>query len=178
MNYSLFIMVLREMETMEVKRQPRAAPTGSPLLSSKSANLYCVSLAPYREIAWGVLFIVGLGQDGSVKPEFQQLDPQGARWAPPRGQLLGHCGRCSFAPRVVPRWLLLLTVLYFLKNDVEKRLSLFDVWKVRQSQRHAKQKTCPVELEPNERGLFRKSIESMKNMSRTLINYKIYKNMI
>jgi hypothetical protein len=61
---------------------------------------------------------------------------------------------------------------------VEKRLSLFDVWKVRQSQRHAKQKTCPVELEPNERGLFRKSIESMKNMSRTLINYKIYNNMI
>jgi hypothetical protein len=34
MNYSLFIMVLKEMVSMEVKGQPGAAPAASPLLSS------------------------------------------------------------------------------------------------------------------------------------------------
>jgi hypothetical protein len=34
MNYSLFIMVLKETILMEMKGQPGAAPTASPLLSS------------------------------------------------------------------------------------------------------------------------------------------------
>jgi hypothetical protein len=31
-------------------------------------------------------------------------------------------------------------------------------------------------LKPNERELFRKSPDSIENMSRTIINYQIYKN--
>jgi hypothetical protein len=38
-NYSLFIMVLEKMVSMETKGQPEAAPIVSPLLSSQSANL-------------------------------------------------------------------------------------------------------------------------------------------
>jgi hypothetical protein len=41
MDYSL-TLVLKEMVPMEVKGQPRAAQAGSPLLSSPSADLYCV----------------------------------------------------------------------------------------------------------------------------------------
>jgi hypothetical protein len=37
--------------------------------------------------------------------------------------------------------------------------------------------TCDIELKPHERELFRKSVESMENMSRALINYQKYKNM-
>jgi hypothetical protein len=53
-NYSLFIMVLKEMMSMESKGQPGEAPTASPLLSSQSAYLYCVfhvSSPPPCEIA-------------------------------------------------------------------------------------------------------------------------------
>jgi hypothetical protein len=49
---------------------------------------------------------------------------------------------------------------------VAKRLGLFDVWKVPESQKYA-----------NERGLFRESLNSIENMSRPLINYQINKNM-
>jgi hypothetical protein len=51
MNYSLFIMLLKEMVSMELKRQPGVA---SPLLSSQSLDMFrifCVSPPPRREIA-------------------------------------------------------------------------------------------------------------------------------
>jgi hypothetical protein len=42
MNYSLFIMETKEMISMEAKRQPGAAPVASHLISSQSADPYCV----------------------------------------------------------------------------------------------------------------------------------------
>jgi hypothetical protein len=38
-NYSLFIMLLKDMVSMESKGQPEAAPVASPLLSLQSAYL-------------------------------------------------------------------------------------------------------------------------------------------
>jgi hypothetical protein len=61
-NYSLFIMVPKEMVSMKVKGQLRAAPIASSLLSSQSADPYCVfhvTPPPHREISWGVPFIAG-----------------------------------------------------------------------------------------------------------------------
>jgi hypothetical protein len=58
-NYSLFIMLLKEMMPMESKGQPGAAPAVSLLLSSQSSDLYCVfrvSLPPRREIAEGGIY--------------------------------------------------------------------------------------------------------------------------
>jgi hypothetical protein len=52
------------------------------------------------------------------------------------------------------------------KNDVAKILGPFDVQKVPKSQKHAKNnKICFAVLKPNERGSFRRSPESMENMS-------------
>jgi hypothetical protein len=54
------------------------------------------------------------------------------------------------------------------KNEVAKGLSLFDVWKVLESQKHAKnKKICSTLLKQNKRGSFRKSPKSMENMSRS-----------
>jgi hypothetical protein len=39
-------------------------------------------------------------------------------------------------------------------------------------------KICFEVSNPNERGLFRKPLDSMEYMSRSIINYEIYKNMI
>jgi hypothetical protein len=57
-----------------------------------------------------------------------------------------------------------------LKNDVAKRLILFDVQKVPEGQKHAKKnkKIYSVVLKPNERRSFRKELESMENMSKFL----------
>jgi hypothetical protein len=55
-NYSLFIMLLKEMVLMESKGQPGAAPAASPILSSQSSDPYGVfrvSLLPLREITEG-----------------------------------------------------------------------------------------------------------------------------
>jgi hypothetical protein len=57
---------------------------------------------------------------------------------------------------------------------VVESLGPFDVLKVRESQKHAKTRKS----KPNERGLFRKPLESMANKSRSLYNYQITKNMI
>jgi hypothetical protein len=54
MNYFIFIMMMKDMVTMEAKEQPGAALTMYPLLSSQSIDLYCVfhvSLLPYYKIA-------------------------------------------------------------------------------------------------------------------------------
>jgi hypothetical protein len=49
---------------------------------------------------------------------------------------------------------------------VSKRFGPFDVWKVLESQKYEKNMiTCPIELKPKERGLFRKSPDSTENMS-------------
>jgi hypothetical protein len=53
-NDSLFIMLLKEMVSMELKGQPGAAPAVSPLLSLESADQFHVifhSPPPPREIA-------------------------------------------------------------------------------------------------------------------------------
>jgi hypothetical protein len=68
-------------------------------------------------------------------------------------------------------------VLDFRKNGVAKILDLIEAQEVTESQTRAKnRKTCPIALIPNARGLFKKSPNSMENMSRSLINYQIYKN--
>jgi hypothetical protein len=54
-----FIMLLKDMMSMESKGQPGVTPTASPLLSLQSADpfsVFCVSLPPHREIAQGVPF--------------------------------------------------------------------------------------------------------------------------
>jgi hypothetical protein len=54
------------------------------------------------------------------------------------------------------------------KNDVAKSLGPFDVQKVPESQKHAKNKEiCFAVLKPNDRGLFRKTLESMANKFRS-----------
>jgi hypothetical protein len=53
-NYSLFIMLHKEMVSMESKGQPGAAPTTYPLISSLCLDLYgvfVVSLPPHHEVA-------------------------------------------------------------------------------------------------------------------------------
>jgi hypothetical protein len=71
MNYSLFIMVLKEMVSMEGKGQPGAAPAMSPLLSLQSIDLYCVfHVSPMlpHEITWGFLLITFmLGRFGQAE---------------------------------------------------------------------------------------------------------------
>jgi hypothetical protein len=53
MNYSLFIMVIKEMVPMEVKRQPGAAQAASPLLSLhfvEPFHVFSISIPPHHEI--------------------------------------------------------------------------------------------------------------------------------
>jgi hypothetical protein len=60
-------------------------------------------------------------------------------------------------------------VFYFPKNDMAIRLNPFNIQKVPESQKKCKnKKICFAVLKPNERGSFRKSPESMENMSRSL----------
>jgi hypothetical protein len=75
-NYSLLIMLLKEMES---KGQPRAASTVSPLLSSQSSDqfcVFCVSPPPHREITQGVMILskcanlLGLQVQSDVAREF------------------------------------------------------------------------------------------------------------
>jgi hypothetical protein len=61
MNYFLFIMMMKEMISMEAKGQPGATPAVYPLLSLQSSDWYCVfsdSPLPPHEIAKGI-YIVG-----------------------------------------------------------------------------------------------------------------------
>jgi hypothetical protein len=56
----------------------------------------------------------------------------------------------------------------FQKNDMTKRLEPFDIRKVSESKNTCKnKKICFTVLKPNERGSFRKSPESMENMSKS-----------
>jgi hypothetical protein len=58
-NYSLFIMLLKEMVLMELKGQPRVDPAAAPLLFPQSVDpfgVFCVSPLPRREIAGGGSF--------------------------------------------------------------------------------------------------------------------------
>jgi hypothetical protein len=62
-NYSLFIMLVKEMVLMTSKGQSGAAPLASPLLSSQSSDLYyvfCVSLPPHHETTKGRVYIVAI----------------------------------------------------------------------------------------------------------------------
>jgi hypothetical protein len=57
MNYSLFIMVMKEMMSMEAKGQPGAAPATSLLLyileSLDPFHVFSISTPPHREITEG-----------------------------------------------------------------------------------------------------------------------------
>jgi hypothetical protein len=143
-NYSLFIMLLKEMMSMESKGKPGAAPTVSPLLSSRSSDPYgefCVSLPSPHKIAegGGGIYIVCFwsrrshGVQDCIKKTLEVRD--GAHHA------------VSMWDRVAPPLLVLVAspVDFFFsrssisqKNDMTKSLSLFDVWKVPKSQKHAK----------------------------------------
>jgi hypothetical protein len=53
-NYSLFIMLMKEIVSMESKGKSGAAPAASPLLSSQSSDQFCVfyvSPPPLHEIS-------------------------------------------------------------------------------------------------------------------------------
>jgi hypothetical protein len=53
-NYSIFIMLVKEMVLMESKEQLGADPAAAPLLSSQSSypyGVFCVSLPPHHEVA-------------------------------------------------------------------------------------------------------------------------------
>jgi hypothetical protein len=58
---------------------------------------------------------------------------------PPCSHECGPHGGPSFGPHGVPRWLLLLQLLRFPKNDMAESLGPFDIWKVPKIQKHAKQ---------------------------------------
>jgi hypothetical protein len=54
MNYSLFIMVMKKMMSLEAKGQSGVAHAASPLLFSDSSDLYCVFFVyplPHHEIS-------------------------------------------------------------------------------------------------------------------------------
>jgi hypothetical protein len=86
----------------------------------------------------GYLLYSILGQDYSVKRKFAAIGPTKGK--------LGHTMRSAFlavlcwlfSTRCVARWLHLLMILDFTKNDVAKRLGPFDVRKVPESQKHTK----------------------------------------
>jgi hypothetical protein len=62
MNYSLFIMMLKEIVSMEAKAKLGVALAASPLLSSHSTDLYCVfhlSPLPRYKMTREILFTVG-----------------------------------------------------------------------------------------------------------------------
>jgi hypothetical protein len=59
MNYSIFIMDMKEMMPMEAKVQLVAAPATSPLLSSQSTDPFCVffvSMPPSHKITKGGIY--------------------------------------------------------------------------------------------------------------------------
>jgi hypothetical protein len=61
-NYAIFIMLLKEMVSMESKGHLGAVPVACPLISSKSSYLFRVvhvSSLPHHEIARGGMYIVG-----------------------------------------------------------------------------------------------------------------------
>jgi hypothetical protein len=81
MNYSLYIMVLKEMVSMESKVQSGAVVAVSPLLSSQSIHIvYFVFLRCLVARSHGVPFIVGFRSRQFDRGEVYR------KWAPPRGQ--------------------------------------------------------------------------------------------
>jgi hypothetical protein len=116
-NYSLFIMLLKEMES---KGQSSVALAAAPVLSSQSSNqfcVFCVSPSPCREIARGALYIASFrsrqfcGDQGCIERTHEAWDgPHHAtkKWA--------HVVGPSFPLPRVPHWHLLLTVFYFPKK--------------------------------------------------------------
>jgi hypothetical protein len=91
---------------MKSKGQPRAAPTVFPLLSLQSVDSYYVfhiSPSPRHEIAWGVPFIVGLGQDGSIETKFAVIGSTSGKMGPPCSLGYLPCDTDSFPSRGVPR---------------------------------------------------------------------------
>jgi hypothetical protein len=128
-------MVLKKVVSTESKGQPGAAPAAAPLLSSQSADLYClfrVSPPLRHKIARGGGYIVSF--NFTWRPRLQLLDSQG-RWAPPCGSGSWSRGESFFPPHGVPRLFFFSRSLISRKNDVVKRLGPFDVQKVPKSQK-------------------------------------------
>jgi hypothetical protein len=140
-NYSLFIMLLKKMVSMESKRQPWADLAVSPLLSSQSADLYSVfhvSPSPHHEVPKGGVYIIGFRsirvcrfQDGIETTHEAKVGSH-------------HAARV--VSRVVGPLLVLVAspVNFFSrssisrKNNVAKSLGPFDVRKVPESKKHVK----------------------------------------
>jgi hypothetical protein len=80
MNYSLFIMVLKEMVSMEVKWQPEAASTSYYLLSFAVCRyVLCIHVSPppHREIAQGSFYSCFLVKKVPSSQSLHRLDPRG-----------------------------------------------------------------------------------------------------
>jgi hypothetical protein len=117
MNYSIFIMEMKETMSMEENGQPGAALAAPPLLSSQSLDLFrvfTVPMPPPREIPRGYIVSFRLRRFHRGK-DCSNWTHEGGRWAPPCGPATWPHGGSSFLPRGVSRWLL-LAVFYFLKK--------------------------------------------------------------
>jgi hypothetical protein len=169
-SYSLFIMVLKEMVLMESMGQPAAASPASPLLSSQSVDLFhvfFVSATPLQNHKRGV-YIVDLGQVESMEPKFAAIVPMSQRWAHHAASMSAH---------VVPPLLCLVAFPIDFSSDVplfSRKMIWQKDWVCLKFERSLKLQTCKNKkicftvLKQNERGLFRKSPDSMENMSRSL----------
>jgi hypothetical protein len=109
--------------------------------------------------------------------KFAVIGPTRAKWGSTMWPASWPVWWALFVPRGIPCHHILLTVFHFQKNDVAKILDPFDIRRSLKVKKHAKTKQiCFAMLKPNERGLFRKFLDSMEYMSRSLINYPRTKN--
>jgi hypothetical protein len=139
MNYSLFIMVPKDIVSMESKGQPGMASATSVLLSSQFVDPYCVfhvSLLPPRE---GVAFIVSFRSRWFRQAKVCSIWTHEGEIGPHHAvRILGHTvGRLSY--------LVVFHIDFFFSrslisrnNDVAKRLGPFDTQKVPKSKKHEK----------------------------------------
>jgi hypothetical protein len=140
MNYSIFIMEMKETISMEANGQPGAALAAPPLLSSQSLDpfrVFTVPKPPPRKIPKGHIVSFRLRRFHRGK-DCSNWTHEGGRWAPPCGPATWPRGGSSFLPRGVSRWLLLTVICFLKKNDVAKRLSSCNVWKVPETNIYAK----------------------------------------
>jgi hypothetical protein len=172
-------MVLKEMVSMELKGQPGAALHRLPSNLCRSVMYISVSPPPVVRSQGWVLYIVVFRsrwfRQAKVCSVWTHEEESGSYHM---GQLLGFVVDALFHLVAFPVNLFFSWSSNSRKNDGTKRLGPFDILKVPKSQKHAKtSKYAFAMLKLTERGLFRKSPHSMENMSRSLINYRITKNL-
>jgi hypothetical protein len=129
--------------------------------------------SPLARSHTGVPFIVGFRSRRVCQAEACSSWTHGRRWACPSSQEVWLHGLPLFSPL----WCSTLTSSSHGPWFTEK-ITGQNVWVHLTSGRSLKVKnmkkriSCAIELKPHERELFRKSVESMENMSRSLINYQ------